>query len=71
MTLPLVVLPLPAPPGIANIKAVINGFLFCNGPTVRTRASLRMQIVYTLLNPYMYIDRNHGLDHACVICFGP
>jgi hypothetical protein len=35
MTLPLIVLPLPTPPGIANFKNVINGFLYCNGPTVR------------------------------------
>ena len=35
-TLPLIVLPPPIPAGIANTKSVINGFLYCNGPTVRS-----------------------------------
>jgi len=35
MTLPVVTLPLPTPPGIANLKNGINGYMYCNGPTVR------------------------------------
>ena len=43
MTLPVVTLPPPTPPGIANIKNGINGYLFCNGPTVRVCSSLQLQ----------------------------